>query len=141
MDSISTLPVVSNVREHLAGVGVHPTSQRSALAELIFARHQHLTADQVYEKARQQDIKVSRATVYNTLNLFVEKGLLREIFVNPTHTYYDSNTRPHFHYYNIDDDSLTDMEGDVANELILRNLPGGTVLDGVDVVVRVRNRG
>ena len=139
MDSVSTLPVVSNVREHLAGVGVFPTSQRCALADVIITRHQHLTADQVYEKALRQGIKVSRATVYNTLNLFVEKGLLREIFVNPAHTYYDSNTQPHYHYYNIDDDSLTDMEGDVADDLIMRNLPGGTVLEGIDVVVRVRN--
>ncbi|WP_457674280.1 Fur family transcriptional regulator [Thiolapillus sp.] len=139
MDSRTALPVVKDVRQHLSGAGIYPTSQRRALARILFDRHQHLTADQVYEKARRKNIKVSRATVYNTLNLFVEKGLLREIFVNASHTFYDSNIHPHFHFYNVDDGSLTDMEGHVTDDLVMQNLPQGTVLDGVDVVVRVRN--
>ena len=139
MDSRSALPAGKDVRNHLSKAGIYPTFQRQALAGILFDRHQHLTADQVYERARREGIKVSRATVYNTLNLFVDKGLLREIFVNASHTFYDSNVHPHFHFYNIDDGRLTDMEGRVADDLIMQNLPQGTVLDGVDVVVRVRN--
>ncbi len=132
-------PVVQDAREHLSRAGIYPTSQRRALAGILFDRHQHLTADQVFEKARSKGIRVSRATVYNTLNLFVEKGLLREIFVNATHTFYDSNIHPHFHFYNVDEGCLTDMDGRIADDLILHKLPHGTVVEGVDVVVRVRN--
>jgi Fur family iron response transcriptional regulator len=139
MDSRSVSPVARDTSAHLAGAGIYPTAQRRALAGVLFDRHQHLTADQVFEKARDKGIKVSRATVYNTLNLFVEKGLLREIFVNASHTFYDSNIHPHFHFYNIDEGCLTDMDGRVADDLILHKLPGGTVLEGIDVVVRVRN--
>ncbi|WP_419633602.1 Fur family transcriptional regulator, partial [Thiolapillus sp.] len=139
MNSVSTDNRQKNIRQHLAGAGIYATPQRQAIAELLFSRHQHLTADQVYERMRSSSNRVSRATVYNTLNLFVEKGLLREIFVDASRTFYDSNVTSHYHFYNIDTGGLIDMNDQDVTHYFSKSLPMGTVLEGIDVVVRVRS--
>lgn len=140
MDSASTdKPSFTDIRQHLAGAGINVTSQRLAIAEMLFSRHQHLTADEVYEKMRRSSSQVSRATVYNTLNLFVEKGLLREIFVDSTRTFYDSNVSAHYHFYHLDTGTLIDMNDPDVTRCLGGRLPDGTMLDSVDVVVRVRD--
>ncbi len=127
------------IRQYLASVGVYATPQRQAIAEMLFSRHQHLTADQVFEEVSKSARRVSRATVYNTLNLFAQKGLVREIFVDASRTFYDSNTSSHYHLYNIDAGDLIDMDDQDVARYISRNMPEGMVLEGIDVVVRVRN--
>jgi Fur family iron response transcriptional regulator len=122
----------------LAGHGVLATSQRVAIAQLILARPQHLSAEQIIGAIRASGLQISKATVYNTLNLFRERGLLRTVDVDPTRQYYDSSTSPHHHFYNVDTGELTDIPPESVLLDVVTPLPTGTVQAGVDVVVRVR---
>ncbi len=128
------------IREFLQAHGVTPTSQRLEVAQILFARPQHLSADQILAAVRATGSHVSKATVYNTLNLFVEKGLVREVNVEPSRLYYDSTTVPHHHIFNVDTGELTDIEPDAIGFSSLPQLPEGTETDGVHVVIRVRNK-
>lgn len=130
--------MISEVDELLKQRGISPTQQRRQIAHILFARPQHLSAEQVLEQVNQEDNLVSKATVYNTLGLFVRKGLIREIIVDPSRVFYDSTTTPHHHFFNVDTGKLEDIE---AQQMILQNLPtppAGTELESVDVIVRVR---
>lgn len=124
----------------LQEAGVFATPQRKAVAKILFAKHQHLTADEVFMKVNHSAGSVSRATIYNTLSLFSDKGLLKEISVDTARTFYDSNAQPHFHLYNVDSHELTDMEDHPAAQRLAERVPEGASLVGVEVVVRVRNR-
>lgn len=120
--------------------GILPTPQRLEIAAMLLAEAQHLSADQVMEKMLRCGAVVSKATVYNTLGLLVERGLLRQVSVDSSKSFYDSNTRPHHHFYNVDDGTLTDVE---APHLCLADLPPpppGTYACGLDVVLRIRHR-
>ncbi len=116
-----------------------PTSQRVEIAALMLAEPQHLSADQVLARIRASgEAAVSKATVYNTLGLFAEKGLLREVIVDPNTVFYDSNTRPHHHFYNVDNGSLIDFDAGDCAISHLPEPPPGTVAEGVEVIVRIR---
>ena len=121
------------------GQGIRPTYQRLLVARQLFERQEHLTADQIHERLKDTGIACSRATVYNALNLFVSKGIVREVIVDPGRTYYDSITDPHHHIYNVDTGELTDLDVDAIQLGKAPNLPKGTVLEDMSVVVRVRN--
>ena len=125
------------VRQHLESVGIFVTPQRLAIGSILFTGDQHLTADQVYDRVRARTRNVSRATVYNTLNLFTEKGLLREIFVDASRTFYDTNIRPHFHCFNVDTGELLDIENEDIARHFIDKLPTGVKFKGIDIVVRV----
>ena len=120
--------------------GIHPTAQRIRIAELLFARDQHLTAEQVIRLLGKDGLRVSKATVYNTLNLFREQGLLRTVDVDPTRQFYDSSTGPHHHFYNVDTGELTDIPLESVMLQVDTALPPGTEPVGVEVVIRVRRR-
>ena len=120
--------------------GIFPTSQRMVVARVLFAKYQHVTADQLHESLLHAGSRVSKATVYNTLKLFVAKGLLREIFIDSSRTYYDSNTSHHHHYYNMDTGDLGDISEDLSYLPNDADLPTGTSLENVDIVVRVRSQ-
>ena len=130
---------MKNVRKHLEAAGINVTPQRLAIAKVLFAKEQHLTADQVYDKVRLRTRSVSRATVYNTLNLFTRKGLLQEVYMDASRAFYDTNTRPHFHCFNTDTGELIDIEDESLTEHFLTRLPAGARLKSIDVVVRVAN--
>jgi len=118
--------------------GINPTSQRIDILRLLLERCEHLSADQVFSLVnRDNDGRVSKATVYNTLGLFAEKGVVREVIADPTRVFYDPNTEPHHHIYNVTDGSLTDIDGDMVEFTGLPGLPEGTRLEGVDIIVRV----
>lgn len=119
--------------------GILVTTQRRLIAEVLFARNQHVTAEQLYDLVKKSGSRVSKATVYNTLGLFAEKGLVREIFINASRTFYDSNTRRHHHFYNVDTGDLIDMKERLVPLFLHSDLPQGTAMDAVDLVVRVRN--
>jgi Fur family iron response transcriptional regulator len=129
--------------EDIAGLlkshGVMPTQQRMLIARILFNRDQHLSADQVMKCVKDGKSHVSKATVYNTLGLFARKGLVREVIVDPTRVFYDSNTSEHHHFYNIDSGELIDIKSDSLAVDSLAALPHGTVAEGVDVIIRVRN--
>lgn len=120
--------------------GIFPTSQRRVIAQTLFARNQHVTPEQLHEMVKQSGARVSKATVYNTLGLFAEKGLVREIHVSNVKTYYDSNTSRHHHFYNVDTGDLIDMKERLVPLFLHTDLPNGTVMETADLVVRVKNK-
>jgi Fur family iron response transcriptional regulator len=128
------------IANRLSRHGAKPTMQRLKLAELVFSRAQHISAEQLLQRARSEGIRVSKATVYNTLNLFVECGLLRELVVDRDRVYYDSTTHDHHHFYNIDTGEMIDIPMESVSFAGVPNAPDGTECEGVDVIIRVRNR-
>lgn len=133
--TLSSEDIAGLLRSH----GVMPTQQRMMIARILFERDQHLSADQVMKRVNEGRSHVSKATVYNTLGLFARKGLVREVIVDPTRVFYDSNTSDHHHFYNIDSGELIDIKSDSLAVDSLAALPDGTVAEGVDVIIRVRN--
>jgi len=118
---------------------VLPTPQRLEVAEILLEKPQHLSADQIIGKLRSAASSVSKATVYNTLNLFAERGLIKECLVDPERRFYDSTTNAHHHFYNADTGELSDIPADSIEVLELPELPPGTKLEGAELIVRVRN--
>ncbi len=125
--------------EALRAHGIYPTSQRLIIANILLAKHQHMTAEQIYDVIRSKRIKVSQATIYNTLRLFVTKGLLHEIFVDSSKTFYDTNTQPHQHFFNVDTGQLIDIKKHLDPTFIQNELPSATLIDSIDIIVRIRN--
>lgn len=128
----------NQVIDRLKAAGVTPTQQRVEIAQILFRQPQHLSAEQVLTEVNVDSAMVSKATVYNTLGLFAEKGLVREVIVDPTKVFYDSNISNHHHFYNVDTGNLTDIDPASVKVETLPPLPDGTVADGVDVIIRVR---
>ena len=120
--------------------GVSPTRQRVAIARLLFSRPQHVSADEVWSQANRVDPTTSKATVYNTLNLFSARGLIREVIAHPGKVYYDSNTAPHHHFYDVDTGALIDIESSQFEVSRFPQLPPNMVAEGLDIVVRIRSR-
>ena len=118
--------------------GVSLTRQRIDIAQVLFAKRQHLSADQIQAQIDAHHAYASKATVYNTLKLFVKKGLVREVMVDPSKIFYDSNTEAHHHFYDVVSGELSDIPDDEITISSLPPLPAGMVTEGVDVVVRVR---
>ena len=118
--------------------GILPTPQRIEVAEILLAKPQHLSADQIIERLKALGSGVSKATVYNTLNLFAANGIVKEIMVDPIRKFYDSTTTPHHHFYNLDTGELRDISHDEIDFDKLPEIPEGTKLDGVEVLIRVR---
>ena len=119
---------------------INPTHQRIEIAYALFSRSEHLSADQVLAIVNDRHSETSKATVYNTLNLFLEKKLIREVIVDPNKVFYDPNTRPHHHFYNVDTGELADIDASRVEVHGLPALPDGMVTEGVDIIVRVRSR-
>lgn len=117
---------------------INPTHQRIEIASALFSRGEHLSADRILAIVNDRHSETSKATVYNTLNLFLEKKLIREVIVDPNKVFYDPNTEPHYHFYNSDTGELTDIEADRIEVSGLPQLPEGMVTDGVDIIVRIR---
>ena len=116
-----------------------PTPQRVEVAEILLARPQHLSADQIIDRLASQNSAVSKATVYNTLNLFSDRGIVKEVMVDPIRKFYDSTTHSHHHFYNVDSGELTDIsEGDIEFAR-LPELPEGTAQAALEVLIKVRN--
>jgi Fur family iron response transcriptional regulator len=122
----------------LRSMGLRPTRQRLALASLLFGAHdRHVSAEELHEEAGAIGIKVSLATVYNTLHQFTEAGLLRELSVDGARTYFDTNLGDHHHFYCEEDGELTDIEGGSIAVAGVPQPPDGAKLKRVDVIVRV----
>jgi Fur family iron response transcriptional regulator len=126
--------LVEMLRRH----DINPTHQRIEIAYALFARGEHLSADQILALVNARHAETSKATVYNTLKLFLERGLIRELIVDPDRVFYDPNTAPHHHFYDVVTGELTDIPADGVRVEGLPPLPPGTVADGVDVIVRTR---
>lgn len=119
--------------------GILQTPQRLEVAEILLQKPQHLSADQIIEELRAKGRKVSKATVYNSLKLFGERGLVKECLVDPERRFYDSTTRPHHHFYNADTGELSDIPPDTVEVTGLPELPAGTQMESAELIVRIRN--
>jgi len=118
--------------------GVRPTSQRLRIAEILLTRPRHLTAEQILDTLRETQGRVSKATVYNTLKLFVDQGLLRQIHADPERCVYDSLTAPHHHFQDLDTGEMFDIKPEELSFAKLPPLPPGTEMAEVSVVIGIR---
>lgn len=118
--------------------GILPTAQRIEIAGVLLAKPQHLSAEQIIDRLRAKGSGVSKATVYNTLKLFGERGLVKECVVDPERLYYDSTTVPHHHFYNMDTGELTDIPQQAIQVTGLPEPPQDFHLDSIEVVIRGR---
>jgi Fur family iron response transcriptional regulator len=128
--------VEARLRDH----GVKPTPQRMEIGMLLLASPTHMSAEQIIGDLRERGSRISKATVYNTLNLFSRHGIAREVAVDPNRLVYDSTTEPHHHFYNIDTGELTDIGQSEIEVRRLPDLPPGTEAQEVEVIVRLRNK-
>jgi len=127
-----------NLADKLRAHGINPTHQRIEIAHALFSRCEHLSADQVMAIVNERHSETSKATVYNTLNLFLEKKLIREVIVDPNKIFYDPNTSAHYHMYDVESGKLTDIDAADIRVSGLPPLPAGMVTEGMDIVIRVR---
>jgi len=130
-----------DVRAMLRRVGLRPTRQRMSLGWILFAKgDRHVTAELLYEEATRAKVTVSLATVYNTLHQFTEVGLLRQVAVDGSKSYFDTNASEHHHFFVEGEDELVDIPG--ANVLLdkMPTAPDGYEIARVDVVVRLRRK-
>lgn len=132
----SRAEVIALLRAH----DVTPTQQRVEIGRILFGCAQHVSAEQVLARLVDVDSNVSKATVYNTLGLFAAKGLIREVVVDPSRLFYDTNLEPHHHFFHVDSGRLEDVAADQVSIGHLPSLPEGTEIDGVEVIIRVRGR-
>lgn len=130
----------ARARQILEQRGIRPTAQRLQVAEILLTAPRHLTAEQILGRLRESSGRVSKATVYNTLNLFVGQGLAREIHADPERCVYDSTMTPHHHFQNVDTGEMIDIRPEDLAFASLPPLPEGTEIESVDVVIRVRAR-
>jgi len=132
---------VNQYTDRLRKAGLRPTRQRLALAQLLFAHgDRHVTAEGLHEEAVAAGMPVSLATVYNTMHQFTEAGLLREVTVDGSRTYFDTNTGNHHHFYCEDDGTLLDINGDAIAVAGVPVPPPGAEVERVDVIVRLKRR-
>ena len=129
----------ADVASRLRAVGIPVTLQRLAIATLLFRQPVHVTAEQLLKQVKAAVPETSRATVYNSLKLFVEKGLVKELVVDPERVVFDSNTAPHFHLYDVSSGALTDIASGEIQVLGMPALPPGTELEQVDVIIRIHS--
>lgn len=126
----------------LASAGLRPTRQRVTLAALLVGdgQHRHVTAESLFEAAKDEGEAVSLATVYNTLRAFCDAGLVQEVTVDGSKSYFDTNTHDHPHFYWEDDATLTDAPSDDLVISSLPDAPEGAEIASVDVVIRLRRK-
>lgn len=122
----------------LRDAGLRPTRQRLGLARILFDKgDRHVTAEQLHSEASDANLRVSLATIYNTLHQFTEAGLLREVVVEPGRSYFDTNTTDHHHFFHEESGYLQDIPGSAITVGQLPPPPDGTAVQRVDIIVRV----
>lgn len=137
MDAVKHIATAA-LRERLRRAGLRPTRQRLALAALLLRKgHRHVTAEALAREAQDAGIAVSLATVYNTLHQFTAAGLLREVAVASDRAWFDTNTRPHHHFFDPARQRLTDIPADAVALGALPPAPAGTRIEGAELVIRI----
>jgi Fur family transcriptional regulator, iron response regulator len=126
------------VAQLLRSHGISPTHQRIEIGFALFDNPQHPSADEILAMVNAHNTETSKATVYNTLKLFVEKGMVRELIVDPSKVFYDPNTSAHHHFYDVATGELTDIPAEGVRVEGLPPLPMGAVTAGIDIIVRTR---
>ena len=129
--------ILQKLKQH----GVMPTSQRVEVATILLARPQHLSAEQIMDKLKGRGSRVSKATVYNTLKIFSEQGIVKELSLDSSRKFYDATTHSHHHFYHVDSGELSDIPGSQISISGVPRLPNGTEQESVEVLIRVRDKG
>ncbi|MBS0579028.1 MAG: transcriptional repressor [Proteobacteria bacterium] len=130
----------SSAEQRLSDCGIRPTAQRVRIASLLLCRNQHLSAEQILASLRAEGARVSKATVYNTLNLFAGRGLIRQLSVDGTRAWFDSNVEAHYHFHDMTSGALIDVP---VSAVEFRNMPPpppGMEVAGIDLVIRLRRK-
>jgi len=127
-----------SVAQLLRAHGITPTHQRIEIALVLFEKRWHPSADQILAAVNVRYAESSKATVYNTLKLFLDKGMVRELIVDPNKVFYDSNTSVHHHFYDVVSGEITDISAAGVRIDGLPPLPAGVVTAGIDIIVRTR---
>jgi Fur family iron response transcriptional regulator len=127
-----------SVSEKLRAHGITPTHQRIEIAQVLFEKRWHPSADQILAAVNVRYAETSKATVYNTLKLFLDKGLVRDLIVDPSKVFYDANTSVHHHFYDVSTGEITDIPAAGVHVEGLPPLPAGMVTEGIDIIVRTR---
>ena len=138
--TLADLLSAADYAQMLRAAGIQPTKQRLAIAQILLGRHSHCTADEIWRSARAVLPSLARATIYNSLPLFVQHGLLRVLHIDGDCTIYDSRIDQHSHIYHEDTGVLEDMPVARLRDTLQAQLPDHLQLLDVDVIVRVRNR-
>jgi Fur family iron response transcriptional regulator len=133
-------PRSNRCEQRLAACGIRPTSQRVRIATVLLSAPQHLSAEQILANLRGSGARVSKATVYNTLNLFASRGLIRQLSVDGSHAWFDSNVDPHYHFHDLATGALIDVPGPEVEFSRLPPPPPGTEVAGIDLVIRLRKK-
>ena len=143
MDSngaLATDPASARCEQRLADCGIRPTAQRVRIASLLLSAPQHLSAEQILANLRDAGARVSKATVYNTLNLFASHGLIRLLSVDGTRAWFDSNVDAHYHFHDTSSGALIDVPVPEVEFSRLPPAPPGTEVAGIDLVIRLRKK-
>jgi Fur family transcriptional regulator, iron response regulator len=125
----------------LQACGIRVTAQRLQIAELLLGAPQHLSAEQITEALQGRGVEVSKATVYNTLNLFAARGLIRQLAVDDARSWFDSNVEPHYHFHDEATGALTDVALPEVEFSRLPAVPAGMEVASLDLVIRLRPKG
>ena len=144
MDRETSVRPLAAAMRRLRTANLRPTRQRVALAGILFGNGpRHVTAEELFQEARDAGIPVSLATVYNTLTQFTGAGLMSEVVVGPGQCYYDTNAHSHYHYFDKATGDIVDIpEAAVQGAIDLTKLPPppeGKVIERIDLVVRIRD--
>lgn len=130
----------SQVLDQLRNAGLRPTRQRLALAKLLFDNApRHITAEVLHGEAQTAQVRVSLATVYNTLHQFTEAGLLKEVVIDANRSHFDTTTTAHGHFFFEAESRLEDIPEGQAELIRMPEAPEGTTVKSIDVVVRLES--
>jgi Fur family transcriptional regulator, iron response regulator len=140
----ATAPAAVELRDRIArdleSHGLKGTPQRILIASVLMKAPRHLTAEQILHELKTSGRRVSKATVYNTLKVLSEHGLIRQINLGGDHSVYDSTATPHHHFHNVDTGELVDIRPEEVDLQRLPPLPEGTEATSVEIVIRIRRR-
>ena len=133
-------PAGMRCEKRLSACGIRPTAQRVRIATVLLQAPQHLSAEQILANLRGSGARVSKATVYNTLNLFASHGLIRQLSVDGARAWFDSNVDPHYHFHDLESGALIDVPVPDVEFSRLPAPPPGTEVAGIDLVIRLRKK-
>ncbi len=132
---METAEVTKRLREQ----GITPTNQRIRIAAVILEKTWHFSAEQLLEETNREGKVASKATIYNTLDLFARRGLVKQLVVDPDRVYYDSSTHHHHHFFDPDTQQLFDIQPDQIDIKLPAALPAGKEIADVSVVIQLRS--
>ena len=132
--------VTDRCEQRLSEAGIRPTAQRVRIASLLLSEPQHLSAEQILATLRGSGARVSKATVYNTLNLFAARGIIRQLSVDGSRAWFDSNVDAHYHFHDVASGALIDVPVPSVEFSRLPVPPPGTEVAGIDLIIRLRRK-